>query len=92
MDFDSDSIRLVSDEPIKVAAARQGVTHANWAFIFALAFISAWSMISGVVLLASFFCGMDPPAWAIAVQSSTITGAVALIFRDHIPSTTRESD
>lgn len=86
----SDEVIIVDDirEDVRVvdvveARARQGITHSGRAFWLALFFLGFWGVVSAIVLIWSFFMlHKEPPAWAIAIESATFTGALAMVFRD----------
>lgn len=81
-----DEIILVKDEDIEVAVARQGIVHAKYTFLIAAIFLAIWGLIAMVVLISYALRGLDPPNWAVALESSIVTGSLAVIFRDHLPS------
>ena len=45
-----------------------------------------WGLAAMGVILHAYFMGKEPPTWAVGLESSTITAALAIVFKDQIPS------
>ena len=78
-----DDIIVVEDktiDPIK----RHAITHSRWALLLSVIIVGAFACFSASVLLHAYFTGTEVPAWAAATQSSVMTAALALIFKDRL--------
>ena len=80
-----DDIRVVQEQEIEVVRQRQGIIHAKVALGIAAGIVGVFAACGMVVLVTAFFRGDDPPVWATAVESSTFTAALALLFKDQLP-------
>lgn len=87
MQFDEDDLSVVKEEEIKTRIKLQGIVHAQLAFKLSILVVGAYALFGLFVLVYAFFKNAQPPLWATAVQSSTITAALAVIFKDHMPRT-----
>ena len=81
-DFD-----IVTEETIEVMTIRQRVTFARYSYYIAAGLLVPWAILAMVVLFQSFAMGHEAPNWAVAMESAIVTGSLAVIFKDHLPST-----
>jgi len=79
-------IDIVREESIEVITNRQRVTFARYTYYIAAALLIPWAILAMVVILTAFFTGHEPPNWAVALESAIVTGSLAVIFKDHLPS------
>ena len=80
-----DDVKIVADESIEVDIKRQGIANAQLAMTLSVVVVGLYAIAGIAVLLVSFWSDRDAPQWATATVSSTVTAALALLFRDHLP-------
>lgn len=80
-------VEIVSIEQIEVISYRQRVAFARYTYFFAAGLILPFAIMALVVICAAWFTGHEPPNWAVALESSIVTGSLAVIFKDHLPPT-----
>ena len=83
---DTDTPVVVEEKTLDSKVRNHSIAHADAAVWLGIALIAIFAVGSLIVLIVAFCSGDDPPAWATAVESSTITAALALIFKNHLPS------
>ena len=86
MQFDDGDLNVVKEETIRNRIQLQGIAHARWAVYLSIAVIAAYALWGLIVLVWAFAVKREAPAWAAAVESSTITAALAVIFKNHLPA------
>jgi len=89
---DTDDFIIVEDKKIYLEVVRQGITHNNYMFLFGTCLLVGWSILGMIALGYSVFTSQQPETWAIGVESSSVTAALAVIFKDHLPTLKRNSN
>ena len=84
---DNKDVRIVSEESIEKDIKRQGIAHARLAIVLSIGVIAVSGLAGLGVLVASFYWRIEPPQWATATVTATTTAAIALLIKDHLPST-----
>jgi hypothetical protein len=79
-------IEIVDEQTVQTLAYRQRVTLARYAFILAALLLLPWAILAMAVLFLAFLWGSEAPNWAVALESSIVTGSLAVIFKDYLPS------
>jgi hypothetical protein len=79
-------VDIVSEETIEVITIRQRVTFARYTYFIAAGLLVPWAFLAMIVLFQSFAQGHEAPNWAVALESAIVTGSLAVIFKDHLPS------
>jgi putative flippase GtrA len=77
---------MVEEDFIIVKEEKITRTYAKWALILSVGLVGFIAACGMFVLMWSFFHGMTAPAWALAAETSVITAALALIFKDRSSS------
>ena len=88
MTQEDNDLKIVEDERISQKSARQNLWRDKIAVLLAIGIVGVYALFVLVILVIAYSRGEQPPAWAVAVESSTVTAALAVIFKDHLPNRT----
>ena len=86
----NDDVKIIKDELLDRVAV-QGIAHTSFAFWLGAILLLLWGGVGMWVVVVSMYRGLEPPNWAVGIESSTVTAALAVIFKDHIPAFSRET-
>lgn len=83
---EDDDLKIAQDQTIAGQTVRQEVKNSQVSVVLGAFVISAYALLGGVVLALAFAERLEPPTWATAIASSTVTAALAIIFKEHLPT------
>ncbi|MBV8683171.1 MAG: hypothetical protein JO111_09880 [Caulobacteraceae bacterium] len=85
----NDDVKIIKDELLD-RVANQGIAHTNFAFWLGAILLLSWGAVGMWAVILSLYQEVEPPNWAVGIESSTVTAALAVIFKDHLPAVSRE--
>jgi hypothetical protein len=86
----NDDVKIIKDELLDRVTV-QGIAHTSFAFWLGAILLLSWGGVGMWAVIMSMDQGMEPPNWAVGIESSTVTAALAVIFKDHIPTLRRKT-
>jgi hypothetical protein len=86
----NDDVKIIKDELLDRVTV-QGIAHTSFAFWLGAILLLLWGGVGMWAVIMSMHKGLEPPNWAVGIESSTVTADLAVIFKDHIPTLRRET-